>query len=110
MVCALGFPGMLEGGLSQAFPVINKQPPSDRGRQLFTEDDPEGVPWKNDEVASLGMHYIIGTVLVFALCMAFSARLFWQRRKQRKASQALMAQAESGRLMDGSKTRYADDV
>ncbi|KAI4641477.1 uncharacterized protein J4E79_011684 [Alternaria viburni] len=110
MVCTLGFPGMLEGGLSQAFPVINKQPPSDRGRQLFTEDDPEGVPWKGDEAAPLRMHYIVGIVLVVALCMAFSARLFHQKRKQRKASQTLMAQAESGGLMEGSKTRYTDDM
>ena len=110
MVCTLGFPGMLEGGLSQAFPVINKQPPSDRGRQLFTEDDPEGVPWKGDEAAPLRMHYIVGIVLVVALCMAFSARLFHQKRKQRKASQTLMAQAESGGLMEDSKTRYTDDM
>ncbi|KAI4613530.1 uncharacterized protein J4E87_009831 [Alternaria ethzedia] len=110
MVCALGFPGMLEGGLSQAFPVINKQPPSERGRHLFTEDDPEGVPWKDDATAPLRMHHIVGIVLAVALCMAFFARLFWQKRKQRKASQALMAQAESGGLMDGSKTRYTDDM
>ncbi|KAI4943358.1 hypothetical protein J4E91_009557 [Alternaria rosae] len=110
MVCALGFPGTLEGGLSQAFPVVNKQPPSDRGRQIFTEINPEGVPYEDDKVAPWGLHYIIGVMLVFALCMAFSARIFWQKRKQRKASQALMAQAESDGQMDGSKTRYTDDI
>jgi hypothetical protein len=109
LVCAFGFPGMLPGGLSQAFPVINKQPPSDRGRRLFTFEAPEGVPYADDEAASLGMHYVTGCVLVFALCMALFARVFWQKRKQRKVLKALMAQSESDDVRGTRKTRYTDD-
>jgi ABC-type Na+ efflux pump permease subunit len=111
MVCALGFSGTLPGGLSQAFPVINKKPPSARGRQLFTYNAPEGMPCEDDEVATLGMYHIVGSMLVLALCVAFLARFCSRKRKQRKALQVLMAHSECEGLVDGRKrTGYTDDI
>lgn len=110
MVCAFGFPGTMEGGLSQAFPVINKTPPQDRGRRAFTSDAPQGLPYEDDQAKPSSL-YMVGGMVVLGLCMVFFARVLWQRRKQRKALQTLQVGTEQGGLVDGAKTtRYTDDL
>ena len=110
MVCAFGFPGTMEGGLSQAFPVINKTPPQDRGRRAFTSDAPQGLPYEDDQAKPSSL-YMVGGMVVLGLCMGFFARVLWQRRKQRKALQTLQVGTEQGGLVDGAKTtRYTDDL
>ena len=111
MICTLGFPGTLPGGLTQAFPFINKKPPSNRGRYIFTSDAPEGKPHKEDATKSSMIYYKVAAGLLLALCVVLLGHLFWQRKKQRKASQALKAQLEEER---SKKTynipQYSDDV
>jgi hypothetical protein len=111
MVCAFGFPGTMSGGLSQAFPVINKTPPPGRGRLAFTSDAPQGLPYRVDEVKSSSLYFIVGGMVVLGLCMVFFARIFWQKRMERKALQALRFDSENHGPVGGAKTtRYTDDL
>jgi hypothetical protein len=111
MLCTLGFPGVLAGGLSQAFPFINKSPTSGRGRRIFTSESPEGEPHAEDATKLSGVYYKVGTALVLALCVVLLGHLFWQKMKQRKASQAVKAQLKEERLkQDCNMPQYSDDV
>jgi hypothetical protein len=111
MLCTLGFPGTLPGGLSQAFPFINKKPPPGRGRRIFTSDTPEGKPYEEDTTKPTGIYYKIGVVLLLALYMVLLGNLFWQKKKQRKASRALKAQLEEARLKQACGiAQYSDNV
>jgi hypothetical protein len=111
MLCTLGFPGTLPGGLSQAFPFINKKPPAGRERMIFTSDAPEGKPHEEDATSSSGIYYKVAAGLLLALCVVLLGHLFWQKKKQRKVSQALKAQLEEEQ---SNKARniphYSDDV
>ena len=57
------------------------------------------------------IYYKVAAGLLLALCVVLLGHLFWQRKKQRKASQALKAQLEEER---SKKTynipQYSDDV
>ncbi|KAL1792445.1 hypothetical protein ACET3X_008952 [Alternaria dauci] len=110
MVCAFGFPGAMPGGLSQAFPVINKTPPRDRGRRAFTPDAPQGLPYGYDEAEPWSM-YVVGGMVFLGLGVILLAGVLWQRRKQRKAQRTLKAGTEEGSLVGGVKTtRYTDNL
>jgi hypothetical protein len=111
MICAFGFPGAMPGGLSQAFPVINKTPPPGRGGHAFTSDAPQGVPYRVDEVKSWSMYSIMGGMVVLGLCMVFLVGILRQRRKGRKALQAVGVHSGDDSRVGGVKTsRYTDDL
>jgi hypothetical protein len=111
MLCTLGFPGTLPGGLSQAFPFINKKPPPGRGRHIFTSDAPEGKPHDEDTAKSSGIYYKIGAALLLVLCVVLLGHLFRLVRKQRKASRTLKAKLEEARMKQACNIgKYSDDV